>query len=82
MTYLPIFTLEEKKTYLKKNGYDIMEHSEDYWEQYGNHDSCGEWKTKKYFCAVQGNEQTGIHNEINKVFENLLHIKFKEFLLR
>lgn len=82
MNITTIFTLEEKKSYLEKNGYKLVEYTEDYWEQWGNHDSQGDWRKRKYTCAIKDDQTPSIHNDIMTVFEKEMINKFKQFILQ
>ena len=82
MNITAIFTLEEKKSYLEKNGYKLVEYTEDYWEQWGNHDSQGDWQKRKYICAIKNDQTPSMHNDIMRVFEKEMINKFKQFMLQ
>lgn len=77
-----MFSKEEKKEFLVKNGYTLVEHKELYWDQWGNHDSQGKWETQTYLCAVKGDDKPSKFNLYDKVFEWNINHKFKEFILR
>lgn len=75
-----LFTLEEKKELLLKNGYSLVDYTEDFWYQWGYNDRQGEWQTRKYLCAVKNDESPSIDKEYYKVFEKLVSDKFRKFV--
>ncbi len=76
-----LFTDDEKKGFLIKNGFNLVEYNHDVWDQWGNHDSQGNWKVVKYICAVKGDETPSLKNKYDEVFGNLITNKFKNFIL-
>jgi hypothetical protein len=76
-----IFTPDEKKKFLVKNGFELVEYNHDVWEQWGNHDSQGKWEVLKYICAIKVGETPSIKNKYDDVFNQIVLNKFKNFLL-
>ena len=76
-----IFTPDEKKNFLVKNGFNLVEFDHTVWEQWGNHDSQGSWEVVKYICAVKGDETPSVKNKYDDVFNQIVSNKFKNFLL-
>ena len=76
-----LFTDNEKRNYLIKSGYNLVDYTEKYWEQWGNHDSQGSWENRNHVCAIKNDEIADIKNTYDKVFEVIVKEKFKEFLL-
>ena len=75
------FTKEEKIKFLDELGYRFTIIESHYWDQWGNHDSQGKWKTEYIDCAIK---HTGIANKddnIDSVFEREIQNKLKRFLL-
>lgn len=75
-----LFTPEEKKELLIKNGYRLVNYVENYWYQWGYNDRQGEWQTRNYLCAVKENESPYIDKEYYKVFEKMIGEKFKQYI--
>lgn len=82
MNLTTIFSVDEKKTFLTKNGYTLVDFTENYWEQWGNHDSQGKWEKRNHVCAIKDGEVPSVNNVYNKVFEQVISNKFKEFLFQ
>jgi hypothetical protein len=82
MNIFTLFTTEEKETFLAKNGYELVYFTENYWDQWGNHDSQGEWKKRNHLCAVKDGEAPSVNNVYYKVFEQVISNKFKQFILQ
>ncbi len=81
MTINILFTPDEKKKFLIKNGFDLVDYNHDVWDQWGSNDSQGKWKIEKYVCATKGDESPKLDNEFSKVFEKLISNKLKNFIL-
>jgi hypothetical protein len=81
MNISTLFTNEEKKSFLIKNGYELVEYNHDVWEQWGNHDSQGSWIKIDYVCAVKDGESPSTQNIYTEVFQKIIITKFKEFLI-
>lgn len=82
MNIVTLFTIEEKKEFLLKNGYNLVDYTDKTWEQWGNHDSQGEWSFQNYLCAIKGDEKPSSDKVFYKVFEKLIGEKFKQFILQ
>ena len=76
-----IFTPDEKKNFLLKNGFNLVEFKQNVWEQWGNHDSQGNLVVVEHLCAIKGNETPSIKNKYDDVFNQIVSNKFKNFLL-
>ena len=76
-----IFTADEKKDFLAKNGFDLVEFNHDVWNQWGNHDSQGSWIIHKYICAIKNGETPSLNNKFDTVFREIITSKFKNFIL-
>lgn len=82
MNITTLFTTEEKKELLIKNGYTLVNYTEDFWYQWGYNDRQGELQTRNYLCAVKDDENPTIEKEYYKVFEKMVGQKFKEFIFQ
>jgi hypothetical protein len=76
-----IFSEEEKKAFLIKKGYQLVEYDHDYWVQWGNHDSQGNWEIQKFICAVRKGEMATRNNVFTSVFEREIQQTLKQLLL-
>jgi len=77
----PTFTLEEKVEFLTQIGYNISHTDIDVWEQWGNHDSQGNWTTKNIICAIKEGESANVYNKIDDIFKVEIAKKIKRLLL-
>lgn len=73
-----LFTDNEKRNYLIKLGYNLVDYNEKYWEEWGSH---GSWEVRTHVCAIKNDEIADVKNTYDKVFERIVKEKFKEFLL-
>lgn len=82
MNIVTLFTIEEKKEFLLKNGYNLVDYTDKTWEQWGNHDSQGEWIFQTYVVAIKDGEKPSSDKVFYKIFEKTVGEKFKQFILQ
>ncbi len=75
------FTREEKIEFLTKLDYQIVDLDIDVWEQWGNHDSQGNWQTQTLKCAVKNGIAPTKNDKLDDVFEDEMTKKVKRILL-
>ena len=75
------FKESEMKEFLQKEGYSIVDHSYSVWDQWGNHDSQGEWREVNIVSAIKKGETPTEGNRYTRVFEEEITNKLKNFLL-
>lgn len=63
------FTFQEKKEALAKKGYRIEQHTIKRWNQWGNHDSQGDWEDFTTYFALNGDRKPSLDNTVEEVFK-------------
>jgi len=75
------FSDQEKKDFLLKKGFKLVEHKYTYRYQWGNHDSQDEEREAKIICAIRGDLQPKPDFEYREVFKVLMAMEIKHKLL-
>lgn len=73
------FNQNEMKLFLEDNGYTIEKKKETYWNQWGNHDSQGEWVECEKTYVMKDDQIVGSFED---VFYSLMTKKIKNILLK
>lgn len=73
------FNNEEITSFLQSNGYTIENRKKSYWNQWGNHDSSGEWVEIEKPYVIKDDQIIG---EVNNIFHTLITEKIKNILLK
>ena len=76
--FYPVFTEDEQKQFLEKQGWVIEKKEQTIWVQTGPYDRVGEYETQIKYYAHKNGEMS---EEMERVFKRELESKFKEFML-
>jgi hypothetical protein len=76
--FYPVFTDDEQKQFLEKQGWMIEEREQTIWVQTGPYDRVGEYETRtKYYAHKEGE----MSEEMDRVFRREMELKFKIFMI-
>ena len=75
------FTKEEKIKFLDSLGYKFTIIESHFWEQQGNHDSNGKWRTEYVDCAIKHNGVADKSDSIDLIFKKEIQNQLKKILL-